>query len=57
VAALACFALINDYPTVAAGVVVAMASVAGIFIFFRNRSGTVKKVGSGFLNDGISKKM
>jgi len=36
-AALACFALINDYPTVAGGVVVAMASVAGIFILFRNR--------------------
>ena len=36
-AILACFALIRDYPTVATGVVVAMASVAGIFILFRNR--------------------
>ena len=36
-AALAYFALINDYPAVATGVVVAMASVAGVFILFRNR--------------------
>ena len=36
-AALACFALINDYPAVASGVVVVIASVAGMFILFRNR--------------------
>ena len=36
-AALAYFAIINDHPAVATGVVVAMASVAGMFIFFRNR--------------------
>jgi uncharacterized membrane protein len=36
-AALACFALINNYPVVASGTVVVIASVAGMFIFFRNR--------------------
>ena len=36
--ALAFLALINDHPTVATSIVVVnMASVAGIFIFFRNR--------------------
>ena len=35
--ALACLALVNDHPTVATGCIVAMASVAGIFILFRNR--------------------
>jgi uncharacterized membrane protein len=35
---LAYFALINGYPSVATGIVVVnMASVAGIFVFFRNR--------------------
>jgi uncharacterized membrane protein len=36
-AALAFFALANGYPAVASGIVVATASVAGIFIFFRGR--------------------
>ena len=36
-AALAYFAMINDYPAVATGIIVAMASVAGVFILFRNR--------------------
>ena len=36
-AALACLALINDYPVVASGTVVIIASVAGMFILFRNR--------------------
>ena len=36
-AALACIALINDYPAVASATVVIIASVAGMFILFRNR--------------------
>ena len=35
--ALAWFALTNDYPAVASGIIVVIASVAGIFILFRNR--------------------
>jgi uncharacterized membrane protein len=34
---LAYYALINDYPVVASGIVVVIASVAGVFIFFRNK--------------------
>ena len=36
-AAVACFAIMNDYPAVATGTVVVIASVAGMFILFRNR--------------------
>jgi membrane protein YdbS with pleckstrin-like domain len=36
-ATLAFFALMNDYPAVASGIIVVIASVAGIFILFRNR--------------------
>jgi len=36
-AALAWFALMNEYPAVASGIIVVIASVAGIFILFRNR--------------------
>ena len=35
--ALAWYALMNNYPAVASGIVVVIASVAGIFILFRNR--------------------
>jgi len=35
--ALAWYALTNEYPAVASGIVVVIASVAGIFILFRNR--------------------
>jgi uncharacterized membrane protein len=34
---LAYYALMNDYPVVASGIVVVIASVAGVFIFFRNK--------------------
>jgi len=35
--ALAYFSIKNNYPAVATGIVVAMASIAGLFIFLRNR--------------------
>ena len=40
---LAWFALINDYPAVASGIIVVIASVAGIFVLFRNKKSYQQK--------------